>query len=209
MGSPLSATRAKVYLQYLEEMFIKHWLETHEIILYWRYVDDILIIFDTTKTNKHTIQTSMNMIHPLLHFTPTNDFENVITYLDLTIHWLNHTLQLGVYHKPTQIFATIHYISNHPTQHKLAAYRYHINWMLSLPITEPAKNHVWPLICTTACNNGSPSHVIHKLRNYLTSQTQHHTMEHTFRKTWMPFTFYSPLVYSIRLPTSSDIHHYK
>jgi hypothetical protein len=36
MGSPLSATMAEIYLQYIEEMFIKHWLETREIIFYRR-----------------------------------------------------------------------------------------------------------------------------------------------------------------------------
>jgi hypothetical protein len=86
VGSLLSATMAEVYLQYLEEMFIKHWLETHEITFYQRYVDDVLIIFDTSKTNEHIIQASMNRIHPLLHFTPTTELDNVITYLDLTIH---------------------------------------------------------------------------------------------------------------------------
>jgi hypothetical protein len=59
MGSPLSTTMAEIYLQYIEEMFIKHWLETREIIFYRRYVD-ILILFDTTKTNEHTIQNFMN-----------------------------------------------------------------------------------------------------------------------------------------------------
>jgi hypothetical protein len=34
MGSPLSVTMAEIYLQYIEEMFIKHWLETQEIIFY-------------------------------------------------------------------------------------------------------------------------------------------------------------------------------
>jgi hypothetical protein len=99
---------------------LSHWLETREIIFYRRYVDDILIIFDTTKTSEHTIQTSINMIHPLLHITPTTETDKVITYLDLTIHRLNHTFQLGIYHKPTQIDATIHFTSNHPTQQKLA-----------------------------------------------------------------------------------------
>jgi hypothetical protein len=54
MGSPISNTIAKIYLQFLEEMHIKHWLENKEIIYYKRYVDDILIIFDQNKTNEET-----------------------------------------------------------------------------------------------------------------------------------------------------------
>jgi hypothetical protein len=96
MGSPLSATMAEIYLEYTEEMFIKHWLETWEIIFYQRYVDDILIIFDTTKTNEHTIQNFMNSIHPLLLFNPITEDKNTITYLDPAIHRHNHTFQLGI-----------------------------------------------------------------------------------------------------------------
>jgi hypothetical protein len=162
------------------------WGDVHKTLVgdmwnhfYRRNVDDILIIFDTIKTNEHTIQTSMNMIHPLLHFTPTTELDNVVTYLDLTIHRLNHTLQLGTHHKPTQTDATVHFMSIHPTQHKLVVYLYHINRMLSLPITEPAKNHEWNLIRTTARNNGFPSHINHKIKNDLTSSTRHHTTEHT------------------------------
>jgi hypothetical protein len=34
MGSPISSTIAEIYLQFLEEIFIKQWLESKEIIYY-------------------------------------------------------------------------------------------------------------------------------------------------------------------------------
>ena len=46
MSSPLSSTLAEIYLQYLEELIIKHWIETNEILYYRRYVDDTIIIFN-------------------------------------------------------------------------------------------------------------------------------------------------------------------
>jgi hypothetical protein len=72
-----------------------------------------------------------------------------------------------------------------------------VNKELSLPVTEPAKNHEWNRIRTMARNNGFPSHIIHRIRNDLTSPTWHHTTEHTPRKTWIPFTFHSPLIYKV------------
>jgi len=36
MGSPISSTLAKIYLQYLEEMYVKHCLENKEITFYKR-----------------------------------------------------------------------------------------------------------------------------------------------------------------------------
>jgi hypothetical protein len=46
MGSPISSTIAEIYLQFFEELFIRHWMESGEISYYKRYVDEILIIFD-------------------------------------------------------------------------------------------------------------------------------------------------------------------
>ena len=41
MGSPISSTLAEIYLQYLEETYVKHCLENKEITYYKRNVDDI------------------------------------------------------------------------------------------------------------------------------------------------------------------------
>ena len=51
MGSPISSTIAEIFLQHLENIHIKQLLNTKNIILYTRYVDDILIICDNT--NRH------------------------------------------------------------------------------------------------------------------------------------------------------------
>ena len=54
MGSPISSTLAEMYLQYCEKIHLKHYLETRDIY-YKIYVDDLLIIFDQTKTNEDII----------------------------------------------------------------------------------------------------------------------------------------------------------
>jgi hypothetical protein len=51
MGSPISSTSSELILQYHENTTIKHWLETNEIKYYRGYVDDILIIYDSTQIN--------------------------------------------------------------------------------------------------------------------------------------------------------------
>jgi hypothetical protein len=50
MGSPISSLLAEILLQYFEETHMKHHLEHKDIIYYKRYVDDICIIYDQTKT---------------------------------------------------------------------------------------------------------------------------------------------------------------
>ena len=46
MGSPISSTMAEIYLKYIEETYVKQWLESKEILYYKRYDEDILIIYD-------------------------------------------------------------------------------------------------------------------------------------------------------------------
>jgi hypothetical protein len=135
MGLPLSSTLAKIYLQYFEELIIKHWMGTGEITYYRRYVDDITI-FDQNKLNEDTVTNYMNNIHKHLEFKLTMEEDNNISYLDLSIHRGNHNLQTEIYRKPTQTDTTIHFTSNCPLEHKLAAYRLYINRMLSTPITD-------------------------------------------------------------------------
>jgi len=69
MGSPISNTVAEIFLQYLENTHLKHILESKQIIFYTRYVDDILMIYNTKYTTPETIHQHINKIHPNLQFT--------------------------------------------------------------------------------------------------------------------------------------------
>jgi hypothetical protein len=78
MGSPISSTIAETYLQYLENIYIKHWLDSKEILFYKRYVDDILIAFDPEKTNEQIILQRINDIYSNLQFKMTIEGNNTI-----------------------------------------------------------------------------------------------------------------------------------
>jgi hypothetical protein len=68
MGSPISSTLAEIYLQHLEETYIKYHLEKKEIVYYKRYMDDILIIFDHSKITRDMINIIINNIDEHLEF---------------------------------------------------------------------------------------------------------------------------------------------
>jgi len=57
MGSPLSGTLTELYLQRIENEYIKQWLESKEIHYYKRYVDDNLILFNTHKIQEEQLLT--------------------------------------------------------------------------------------------------------------------------------------------------------
>jgi hypothetical protein len=138
MGSPKSSTLAEIYLQFFEELTIRQWMENGEIY-YRRYGDEVTILFDQNKINKELISNYMNNIHKCLEFRLTEEENNNITYLDLSSNRNNNNLHLGIHRKPTQIYTTIHFISNHPLEHKLTAYSFYINRRRELAIREQAK----------------------------------------------------------------------
>ena len=128
MGSPISSTIAEIYLQYMEQIYIKHWLESKEITYYRRYVDDILIIYNIDNTNEQKISHYINNIDKNLQFKPTNEENNTISYLDLSVYRNNNNLDLSIYRKPTSTDTCIHYLSNHPHEQKTAAFKLQIRF---------------------------------------------------------------------------------
>jgi hypothetical protein len=49
MRSPISSLIAEIFLQHYDDIHIKQLLDTKNIVLYTRYVDDMLTIYDTTR----------------------------------------------------------------------------------------------------------------------------------------------------------------
>ena len=63
MGSPISDTMAEIFIQHLENSFIKHHLYSKSMTFYSRYVDDILIIYDSSYMNPNAITQYASTIH--------------------------------------------------------------------------------------------------------------------------------------------------
>ena len=141
MDSPTSGTLAEIYLQYLEEIFVKHCLENKEIAHYKRYVDDLLIVFDQNKINTDTIYSMINNIDKHLELKISQEKNNTINCLHLSVNRIANSIELNIYRKPTCIYITIHFTSSHPFDQKLAAFIFYtyINRITTLPITEQAK----------------------------------------------------------------------
>ena len=94
MGSPISRTLAEIYLQYLEEIFVKQCLEKKEITYYKRYVDDLLIIFVQNKINADTIYSMINNIDKHLEFKISQKTNNTINYLHFSVNRTASNIEL-------------------------------------------------------------------------------------------------------------------
>jgi predicted CoA-binding protein len=143
MGSPVSGTMAKICIQYLEDSHIKHLLDSKGITFYSRYVDDIFIICDSSYTIPNAILQYANTIRNNLQLNPTPENAGQINFLDLTITRKTTCLEIDIFRKPTTTSTTINYISNHPLEHKLAAYRYYIERMFTLPLNKEHQRKEW------------------------------------------------------------------
>ena len=132
MGSPISNTVAEIFLQDLENTHWRQILDAQNITFYARYVDDILLMYNTKHTTPEIIHSHINKVHPNLQFTPTFEHNNSVSFLDLLIIRHPTQIEIDIFRKPTTTDTTINYTSNHPTEHKMAADRYLIDKMLSL-----------------------------------------------------------------------------
>jgi hypothetical protein len=69
MRSPTSSIFSEMYLQYKENTEIFDTLIRNNIMGYFRYVDDILVVYDKTLTNTDEVLDSFNRIMPTMKFT--------------------------------------------------------------------------------------------------------------------------------------------
>ena len=114
MGSPISGLVAEILLQALERTHIKPLLDTKHI-LYTRYIDDILIIYDAAQTNLDTIIRYANSINSNLELNPTPENNNRVNFLDLAIIRNTPTLR-SIYSANPQLPTPSS--TTYPTTHK-------------------------------------------------------------------------------------------
>jgi len=122
----MSLTIAEIYLQFFEETYIEQWMENKDNILQ-KYIHDILIIFDQNKTDGKTIMSHIKNIDKHLEFKLSEEENNTMNYLDLSIHRNTNSKDIRIYRKPTHTDATVQFSSNHPLEHKLATFNFYRN----------------------------------------------------------------------------------
>ena len=101
MGAPTSGFLAEYFLQHLEQLHIPHLSDKREIIKYFWYVYDILVIYDTNHSDVQNTLKDFNKMHPKLKFTAECDKNNQMNFLDITINITYTDWRITAYRKPT------------------------------------------------------------------------------------------------------------
>jgi len=127
MGTLSSGFIAEIFLQHIEHLHMARLSMKHEIINYFRYVEDILIIFDPTHSSIQAILDDFNALHQNLQFTAELEENNTISYLDITIQKNPTSWKTAIYRKHIFKDTIIPYTTNYPTQHKYTAVKFLYN----------------------------------------------------------------------------------
>jgi hypothetical protein len=136
-------------------------------------------------------------------FKLAEEENNNINYFYFSIHRNTNSIDIGIYRKPTHTDVTIQFSSNHPLEHRLAAFNFYMNRMLTLPITKQAKQQEWKIVHAMDQNNGFPLHIVRNMRKKLTAKIKNSTPNHNTttqqtNKKWVT-SYYSPLIRKITI----------
>ena len=144
MGSPLAGVMSDVFIHNnIEiELFSEKYKSINEhITFYYRYVDDIIILFSGTNAHIVALHTILNNLSNL-QFTLEKENNHNIQFLDLTIsrNTINNTLNFNIFRKPTHTDVIIPKSSFNSNQNKLASFRFFFNRINNIPLSKQDYN---------------------------------------------------------------------
>ena len=116
MGTKCAPTYASLFMGRFEEMHILPRIRD-KVLLYVRYIDDLLMIWKDSEEELVKFLEELNRIHPTIKFEYKYSREK-INFLDTTIVNSGTRLQTTLYTKPTDRKAYLHSKSYHPTSTK-------------------------------------------------------------------------------------------
>ncbi|XP_023212587.1 uncharacterized protein LOC111615403, partial [Centruroides sculpturatus] len=119
MGSPLSVVLAKLIMREIKLRIFNSPLTTSYLSLYLHYVNDILIVWESTEEEFIKFVQQLASIYPTISFTWEREHEESIAFLDLHIQKLVEGLQFAIHRKsdvlpyiiPAEAFQPSRYIN--------------------------------------------------------------------------------------------------
>ena len=127
MGTKVAPVYATLTLGYLEKtlyssVFIKFDSNVGQFFIknYYRYLDDILIIFDETVMTTGDLDEILNNLDSNLNFKLETSGRSCINFLDVLISTKNELILTDIFYKPTDSKQYLNFHSHHPRHTKIA-----------------------------------------------------------------------------------------
>ena len=115
MGSPLGPALANIFVGFYENKLFE---QTKEPAVYFRYVDDTYVIFDSELECDY-FHGKLNSLHPALKFTIEKEQNNSLNFLDVSVQKEGDSFFTSVYRKPTFTGQYIRWNSFSPKERKI------------------------------------------------------------------------------------------
>ncbi|XP_023239155.1 uncharacterized protein LOC111637818 [Centruroides sculpturatus] len=159
MGSPVSGDLCEMVVRQLENKVLPQYL--HNIQLYRRYIDDIIIVWKTTPDSTTFVDSFNNSPYGLtLELEQSNPSE--VHFLDINIKVDSSGINTSVYHKPGSTSSYIPTGSCDPGVYKTAAFRALIRRAFTHSSNIQARDTELAYILRVAAQHGYHKH-IHRL----------------------------------------------
>jgi hypothetical protein len=154
------------------------------VVGYYRYVDDILIIYNENHTNTEEVQKSFNDITTGLHITLEREEDQKINFLDLTITMTENGLPYDIFRKHTTTDTIIPHDSCHPLEQKMAAIRYYVNRIDTYHLDQAKRQKEMDIVKQIIKSNKYRNQTLNKICNKREKQEQANR-----KKKWARFTY--------------------
>lgn len=119
MGSPMIPPYANIFMYMLERDTVNKYLTSGSLLLYKRFIDDILILIKDDNLLLNNLMNDLNNINPKIKLTWSSKSTNC-NFLDINLFYSeDHIIHSNVYQKPLNMYAYLPFHSYHtPGQKK-------------------------------------------------------------------------------------------
>ena len=117
MGTRMAPSYANLFLTKFEKVALLR--VPFQPYIWWRFIDDIFMIWTHSLDDLQTFTTYLNNIHPIIKFTSNYSFTS-IPFLDVSVSLYNRTITTDLYTKATDRHQYLLQSSCHPRRAKRA-----------------------------------------------------------------------------------------
>ena len=141
MGTRMAPSYANLFMGKLEKEALKN--APFKPNVWWRFIDDIFMVWPEGEDNLKTFIHYLNSIHPTIKFTHeySNSLHQTLTFLDVQVHLNNKQFQTDLHTKPTDKHQYLLKTSCHPAPFRSALpYTYVASAPLTFSLVNAARN---------------------------------------------------------------------
>lgn len=114
MGSNVAPTFALIFMNWFEVEFVyNHELYTSHVKTWFRYIDDVFLLWQGNTDALHTFHEYLNNCLPSISFSLEQN-RSQLAFLDVQLQVYNGALRFDLHRKPTGKNSLLHYQSCHP-----------------------------------------------------------------------------------------------